>query len=241
MALRVASWNVYHGAINGVQPQTRMTNFAAYCWGLAPRVDIISFQEVPIAMMGNLPNVVNGTGYNYLRAAGEYPAYPPGLAPATNKLGDGYAVLYNPTRVAPVGIAARGDMPFINAANFKITEGQSQGRPPVGCVFQRTGDPTVQFNFADWHNETGAWADPAIVGLHNTYVPLAADSVIAGDFNVKAAALAASRFPRWDAVYNNVDFILTNRTVAAVEPPLIGNYVSDAHYAIMADVAIPGF
>lgn len=241
MALRVASWNVYHGAINGVTPQARMTNFAAYCWGLAQRVDIISFQEVPIAMMANLPNVVNGTGYNYLRAAGEYPAYPPGLPPATNMLGDGYAVLYNPARITPVGIAAGGALPFIAPANFRIPGGLSQGRPPVGCDFQRTGNAAAVFHFADWHNETGAWADPAVVGLHNSYVPLGGNSVIAGDFNVQAAALGAPRFPGWNAIYNNVDFILTNRAVAAVEPALIGNYVSDAHYAIMADVTIAGF
>lgn len=79
-------------------------------------------------------------------------------------------------------------------ASFRVPDGLSQGRPPVGCDFQRTGNAAAAvFRFADRHNKTGAWADPAMDGLHNSVVPLG------------------------------------------------GNCVSDAHYAIMADVAIAGF
>ncbi len=231
MALRVANWNVFHGTINNVTPQTRMTNFAAYCWALAPQADIIAFQEVPAAAITNMAAVVNGTGYQFLTIGSEYPPSPPPPASTTS---DGYAVLYNPARVAPTGALA-----FFQRQNFQV--GVSQGRPPVVTTFNRTGNPAASVRFADWHNETGVWAQSGITGLHNSFIQLGGYSVIAGDFNVQASALQNPVFPNWDSVYNSVDFILSNRTTTAVAPPNIGTFLSDVHYAIIADVNVPGF
>lgn len=226
MPLTIGTWNVFHGSVPGnpagTGPLDRMRSFAAYASTFAGggMVDVLCFQEVPQAVINSATSMaqLTATGYAALSLAQEYPT---GVAPANNST-DGYVVLYNPARLRPD--PADAQLAFANSAAFM--QGAAQGRPPVEIKLTSQANGAA-VTIVNWHNEAGAPAVGAIVGLHNTYIGRSGNVVIAGDFNVGAVALKNPAFPGWNAVYNGLDFILTNTD--AIQDMGAAAFVSDVH------------
>jgi len=235
MPLTIATWNVFRGDIAGKSPLDRMVSFAVYSKtsDAGSPVDVICYQEVPRTVVTNRAGIaaLAATGYAVLAIPQEYPGRA-GNPPPFSQSGLGYIVLYNPARMQPD--PAWDQLRFLQPANFMV--GIAQGRPPVAVMFQSVANPARKVMVSNWHNEVlPALGNPGITGLHNTFINAPGPVVIAGDFNVPPSALAKPVLPGWTAVYNSVDYILTEGS--QIQDMKTTPFRSDVHTAFTVRIS----
>lgn len=222
MPIRVATWNVYYGVVNGETALQRIQRFINNSL-----FDIAVFQEVPQALLpiaGNLnlpPNIAVVTMDT---------EYPPGTTP-NSVSAVCYLIVFNTLRVTLVP----NTLPFFFQPQAFVIGNNVQGRPPVQIQFVEVGTNTA-FNVLTWHNEIGGIAtllnDVLGHGVNNQVAGL---WIIAADLNVNANAIANPNYNGLRAVHNGVDYIITNAN--AIQNGICDDdYTSDAHLAVFATI-----
>lgn len=228
--LRVATWNVYWGSVTRAgkttTPAQRLVAFTTFCG--ANGVHIVAFQEVPQALInkGALNKLVAGTPFGYLFMAREYA--PGGSVSSSNSSSTGYVILYAKALLTP-----KAPPDFMNPKAFMA--GASMGRPPLYTELTPNKAHGGTIRFITWHNEAGALADTP-VGTLSGGVKSLSRVVIAGDLNVKKSSIASPRFPGWWSINQELDHVIASAKVAEVT--YSGSFESDAHHALIVDVAI---
>ncbi|MGI9261837.1 MAG: endonuclease/exonuclease/phosphatase family protein [Woeseiaceae bacterium] len=254
--MRILSWNVYHGTLNGVSPGQRIGQICSLA--LANGVDVICLQEVPQSLLdASVPfGIVTAAApvnaefpagfagsFGALQCFRETVPGPP--SPLTHTT-DGYLVLY---RLA--GFVSYQNFQYFSPASF-IGPAGSRLRCPVEVELQATSGVNVRI--LNWHAEVGpsaGWSLQILSALLGDGRHQVMTTVVAGDFNVRGNFSSVfgqqANFVNWDnivAIYPGaagqqiwgLDHILTS-VPARIKLGAQLNFTSDSyHYPIACDV-----
>ncbi|RKP52469.1 endonuclease/exonuclease/phosphatase family protein [Trinickia fusca] len=229
MPIRILSWNIYYGNVNGLTPVQRLNQIAVIAE--QNNVDLVFLQEHPgsgsqfvdangLLTGANIPN-----GYQY----SVFPEMAGNIANRVSASNRAYAVLSRNT-------CALGAPAYFQQNSF-IQQVGSALRCPV--TYQVVHNLTT-YNFFNWHNEVG---NMATFGMNAfTHLPLPQNTILVGDLNLTSAQINGyAFFNHWDDVVvttpiQGVDHIMSRLACHPVMGGLL-NFVSDAnHYPIAADV-----
>lgn len=255
--MRVLSWNIYHGTLNGITPGQRIGQICTLA--MANGVDVICLQEVPQALLdatvpfgpvtaaapvvANFPAGFTG-GFAALQCLRETVPGPP--APAT-ETADGYLILYRlGTFVGHQNFQYFAPASFVGPAGSRL-------RAPVEIELQ--ANVGTSYRVMNWHAEVGpsaGWSLQILSALLGNAQHQVMATVVAGDFNVRGDFGSVfgqqANFVNWDNIVasypgaagqtiGGLDHILTS-TPAAIALGAQLNFTSDAyHYPIACDVA----
>lgn len=255
--MRILSWNVYHGTLNGVAPGQRIGQICTLA--MANGVDVVCLQEVPQNLLD--ATVPFGPVTPTAPIAADFPAgfagsfaalqclretVPGPPAPATQTT-DGYLILY---RLG--SFVGHQNFQYFSPASFVGPAG-SRLRSPIEVELQTNGG--ASYRVMNWHAEVGpsaGWSLQILSALLGNAHHQAMSTVVAGDFNVRGDFGSVfgqqANFVNWDnivATYPGaagqqiwgLDHILTSAPSAIVLAAQL-DFTSDAyHYPIACDVA----
>ena len=227
--MKIATFNVYHGDINGQTPLQRINNFLQDRSNGSPIFDLVGFQEVPQTLL-NDPNLQNNltvpVGYAYAYLASEYPDTR--VAP-NRQTTDGYLIVYN------TALLTLQTAPDFYLENLRV--GNAQARPPILTEFIVNAN-NEELNFLTWHNEQGANGATVNDNFGQAFNTTNLDGrwILAGDLNVRGNAVNNPLYRGLRGVYNNLDHIMTTEYINQGECE--DNHVSDHHVAIRANIQL---